>query len=257
MSTGPTFTGSGTSAAAAINFIKDVCLGFRDRTVNDAEKLEEVGDRFQHGSPADVWFRASTFTTWATFTHTFEERFAGMAPMVKPRPQLLAELAGMRITIEHLAADHVLVGGEKIAPMVEFRSRLREAVLDASAGSSSEGVWAFHAALPIGIRVAVGAVPADWDAVLVVLAGVPQTAVDLEVDQHKRAVVFDARSAALEKSLGEMTCVMQNVRLAAGQQQQAPRTATTVTTNTPVANQSAPAGGTSRRLGEEEEGDCA
>ncbi|KAJ6607820.1 hypothetical protein B0H10DRAFT_1955954 [Mycena sp. CBHHK59/15] len=118
------------SAAAAIDFIKDVRLRFRDSTVNDVEKLEEVGDHFRHGPPADVWFRVSTFTTWAAFTRTFEERFAGMAPMVKPCPQLIAELA----------ADHVLVGGEKIAPMVEFCLHLREAVLDASTGSSSEGV---------------------------------------------------------------------------------------------------------------------
>ncbi|KAJ6561376.1 hypothetical protein DFH09DRAFT_1479597 [Mycena vulgaris] len=246
MATGPTFTGNGTSAA--IDFIKDVRLGFRGGTANDAEKLEEVGDRFRHGLPADVWFRASTFTTWAAFTRAFEERFAGMAPMVKPRPQLLAELAGMRITIEHLVVDHILVGGEKISPMVEFRSRLREAVLDASAGSSAEGVWAFHAALPVCVRVAVGAVPANWDAMLAALAAVPQTAVDLEVEQHKRSVALEAKAAALEKSLGEMTRVMQSVRLAAGQQQQAPRT-TAATTNSPAVNQNAPAGGNQSAAG--------
>ncbi|KAJ6572837.1 hypothetical protein DFH09DRAFT_1362366 [Mycena vulgaris] len=239
MSTGPTFTGNGTSAAAAIDFIKDVRLGFRGGTAKDAEKLEEVGDRFRHGSPADIWFRASTFTTWAAFTRAFEERFAGMPPIVKPRAQLLAELAGMRITIENLAADYVLVGGEKISPMLEFRSRLREAVLDASAGSASEGVWSFHAALPVFVRVAVGAVPADWDAMLAALAAVPQTAVDMEVEQHKRAVAFDAKSAAFEKSMSEMTRVMQNVRLAAASQQQAPRT--TATTSAPATNQNASA----------------
>ncbi|KAJ6538292.1 hypothetical protein B0H10DRAFT_1971617 [Mycena sp. CBHHK59/15] len=110
MFTGPTFTGNGTSAAVAIDFIKDVRLGFRGGTATDAEKLEEVGDRFRHGSPADIWFRASMFTTWAAFTRAFEERFAGMAPIMKPRAQLLAELAGMRITIENLAAMSSLAG---------------------------------------------------------------------------------------------------------------------------------------------------
>ncbi|KAJ6518433.1 hypothetical protein DFH09DRAFT_1428013 [Mycena vulgaris] len=239
MSTGPTFTGNGTSAAAAIDFIKDVRLGFRGETVKDADKPEEVGDRFQHRSPADIWFRASTFTTWAAFTRAFEERFAGMAPIVKPRAQLLAELAGMRITIENLATDHVLVGGEKISPMLEFRSRLREVVLDASAGSASEGVWSSHTALPMFVRVAVGAVPAEWDAMLAALAAVPQTAVDMEVEQHQRAVAFDAKSAAFEKSMSEMTRVMQNVRLAAASQQQAPRT--TTKTSAPATNQNASA----------------
>ncbi|KAJ7699656.1 hypothetical protein B0H17DRAFT_297686 [Mycena rosella] len=124
MSSGPTFTGSGTSAAAAIDFLKDVRLGFSARgPMTDLEKLEEVGDRFRHGTPADVWFKATQYKKWADFQNGFEQRFAGLKPIVKPRAQLLAELSSMRITVGQLAAGHVLVGGEKVAPLVEFHAQ--------------------------------------------------------------------------------------------------------------------------------------
>ncbi|KAJ6625757.1 hypothetical protein B0H10DRAFT_1942277 [Mycena sp. CBHHK59/15] len=231
----------------AIDFLKDVRLGLRDRGATDAEKLEEVGDRFRHGSPADIWFRGKTFKTWTAFTKVFEERFAGMVPIAKPRPQLLAELTGMRIAVGHLAAEHILVGGERIAPMVEFRARLREAVLDANAGTETEGVWGFHAALPAAVRVSIGNAPADWDAMLAALALVPQTAIDMVVEEHKRSCAFD-------KSMAELNQVMHSVRVSAAQQQQQAPRATTVVAATPpaggplvvVVNQGAAGGGGGR-----------
>ncbi|KAJ7458894.1 hypothetical protein FB451DRAFT_1563775 [Mycena latifolia] len=207
MSVGPTFTGSGTSAAKAIDFLKDVRLGFSGRTLTDTEKLEEVGDRFRHATPADVWFRASKFTAWNTFVTAFEARFAAMVPVVKPRPQLLAELAGMRITVGELAAEYVSRDGAKIAPLVEFAARVREAVLDANAGTETEGVWGFHASLPAVLRVAIGTAPANWDGVLAALDTVPQHAVDVAVEDHKRRVMFEA-------SLGELNTLVRKMRVA-------------------------------------------
>ncbi|KAJ7433498.1 hypothetical protein FB451DRAFT_1472177 [Mycena latifolia] len=230
MSVGPTFTGSGTSAAKAIDFLKDVRLGFSGRTLTDTEKLEEVGDRFRHATPADVWFRASKFTAWNAFVTAFEARFAAMVPVVKPRPQLLAELVGMRITVGELAAEYVSRDGAKIVPLVEFAARVREAVLDANAGMETEGVWGFHAALPAVLRVTIGTAPVNWDGVLAALDTVPQHVVDVAVEDHKCRMMFEA-------SLGELNTLMRKMRVAP----QAP--VMTVAPTTPPANAQNPAMG--------------
>ncbi|KAJ7929836.1 hypothetical protein B0H13DRAFT_1859319 [Mycena leptocephala] len=80
MSIGPTFTGAGTSAATAMDFLKDVELGFAMRGVaGDAEKLAEVKNRFRYNSPADVWFRSAALGTYAAFVTAFEARFTPRA----------------------------------------------------------------------------------------------------------------------------------------------------------------------------------
>ncbi|KAJ7493547.1 hypothetical protein FB451DRAFT_1387713 [Mycena latifolia] len=198
--------GAGTAAATAIDFLKDVRLGFTGHGATDTEELEEVGDRFRHGSPADTWFKSKTFTTWKDFVKAFEERFAGMVPVAKPRDQLLAELAGMRIAIGELAVDHVLVDGVQIAPMVEFRAQLKEAVLDAGAGQEKEGVWAFHASLSAAVKLSIGSAPANWDGVLTVLGNVPQNVIDQEVEEYRRKSAFDA-------ALKELNSMMHRVRV--------------------------------------------
>ncbi|KAJ7707334.1 hypothetical protein B0H17DRAFT_1125152 [Mycena rosella] len=164
MSTGSMFTGVGTSAATAINFLKDVCLRFARCSMTDAEKLEEV-----------------------VFDIMFKERFASMVPVVKLHEQLLAELA---------------VDGVKIAPMTEFCARLKEA----GVGQEKEGVWAFHAALPTAICLAVRSTPAHWDAVLIALGNIPQDVIDHKVEEHCRKVVFNA-------SLKELNMMMHKVHV--------------------------------------------
>ncbi|KAJ7504394.1 hypothetical protein B0H11DRAFT_515818 [Mycena galericulata] len=209
MAFGPTFTGSGTSAAEAINFLKDVHLGFGGgrTTMTDAEKLEEISYRFRHATPADVWFRARAFTKWSDFVTEFEQRFAGMQTIVKPRAQLLAELSGMRITVVELAAGHVLVGGEKVAPMVAFHARVKEAVMDANAGKESEGVWSFHAALPAAVKLSIGSAPATWTDMLAALNAVPENAIAMEVAEHNRKTAFDS-------TMGQLAQLMRGVRVA-------------------------------------------
>ncbi|KAJ7698938.1 hypothetical protein B0H17DRAFT_1129487 [Mycena rosella] len=207
MSAGPTFTGAGTSSAVALDFLKDVRLSFNARGVTgDTEKLTEVGDRFCHGTPADVWFKGHMFATWADLQKDFEVRFAGRKAIVKPKAQLLAELSGMRITVAQLAAGPVLVGGEKIAPLIDFHERVKEAVMNAGAEKESEGVWAFHTALPHTVKLSVGGVPADWDAMLTALEKVPEDAADVEIEHHRQRSAFDATIARLNQA-------MQNVRV--------------------------------------------
>ncbi|KAJ7062436.1 hypothetical protein B0H15DRAFT_958802 [Mycena belliarum] len=201
MATGPTFTGYGTSTATAIDFLKDVRLGFSGRGMKDPEKLEEVGDRFRHASPADVWFKAATFTTWKDFEKAFETRFAGIAPITKPRPQLLAELAGMRMVLEDLAADYVLVDGAKVLPLAAFCAKLNEAVMGATAGAEAEGVWNFFSGLPAPLRLAMGSVPVTWDDMLAALGQIPQAAVDVAVEGHKHRRELEATVREMDRML--------------------------------------------------------
>ncbi|KAJ7611838.1 hypothetical protein FB45DRAFT_1037476 [Roridomyces roridus] len=94
----PRYDGSGTSAAA-MDFLKGLNLLHRNRRTpfTDAEKLEDVADRFSHDSPPDRWFQGQTFTAWGTFTVAFKARFASVPVTVKPLPRRLAELQKMRI----------------------------------------------------------------------------------------------------------------------------------------------------------------
>ncbi|KAJ7690740.1 hypothetical protein B0H17DRAFT_1134249 [Mycena rosella] len=250
MSAGPTFTGAGTSSAAALDFLKDVHLGFNARGVTgDTEKLMEVGDRFRHGTPADVWFKGHMFATWADFQKDFEVHFAGRKAIVKPKAQLLAELSGMRITVAQLAAGPVLVGREKIAPLIDFHERVKEAVMDAGAEKESEGVWAFHTALPCAVMLSVGGMPADWDAMLTALEKVPEDAVDVEIEHHRQRSAFNATIAHLNQA-------MQNVRVSSANPHVQPTTVVpTVAAPNPANAAPAPTMGQERgEHGEREEG---
>ncbi|KAJ7906618.1 hypothetical protein B0H13DRAFT_2505539 [Mycena leptocephala] len=80
---------SSTKAAAAVgtatlaNWIKDCRIYFREREIDDDDrKLEEVGDRFQDSSPADMWFKDARVQTkvsgaWKVFETAFLARFEG------------------------------------------------------------------------------------------------------------------------------------------------------------------------------------
>ncbi|KAJ7238580.1 hypothetical protein B0H12DRAFT_91089 [Mycena haematopus] len=205
MSVGPTFTGAGTSAATAMDFLKDVELGFTMRGVTgEAEKLAEVKNRFRYNSPADVWFKNSNPTTWAAFRNTFEVRFASIAPVSKPREQKLAELAGMRMEMGEMAAEFVLVGGEKVAPMAAFRARMNEAVMDAGAEASAEGVWAFWRALPPVFQATRTANPANWTEVLAGLEAIPQAMIDAAAAEHKRTTAMEAHIQRLDRAVAGM-----------------------------------------------------
>jgi hypothetical protein len=97
----------------------------------------------------------------------------------------------MRITLDELAVDHVMVQAEKIAPMTEFVARVRDAVSAVNAGTSGEGIWAFHRGLPVGIRNAIGDAPATWDLLLTSMEGVSATAIEAAVEDHKRQRALD------------------------------------------------------------------
>ncbi|KAJ6459057.1 hypothetical protein C8R45DRAFT_1109758 [Mycena sanguinolenta] len=201
MSVGPTFTGAGTSAATAMDFLKDVELGFAMRGVTgDAEKLAEVKNRFRYNSPADTWFRGANHATWAAFTTAFEARFASIAPVSRPREQKLAELAGMRRDVGGMGAEYVMVGGERVAPMAAFRARVNEAVIDAAAETSSEGVWAFWTALPAMFQMTRTTTPANWNEVLTALAAIPQVTILAAATEYNRAAAVDAHINRLDRA---------------------------------------------------------
>ncbi|KAJ6489416.1 hypothetical protein DFH09DRAFT_1338948 [Mycena vulgaris] len=186
--TGPSFNGAG-GTAAAMDFLKGVRLAQRAaQMTTDGEKLEDVADRFRHGTPPPRRMN----------------RFAGVQTPVKPSAQLLDELGGMRMTMRELAAGDVTIGGEKIAPMAAFRARVREAVMDADAGAKVEGVWSFHSALPTPIRVAVPSVPADWNAMVLALQNIPQSVVDGALDDHRRSAALDLKMAEVSRWMADM-----------------------------------------------------
>jgi hypothetical protein len=195
---------------AAEDFLKAMRRYQRVRSVaNDADKLADVADRFAHNSPAEQWWKAldaSKKATWASFETEFETRFKTVLALVKPRAQLLAELTGMRITLDELAVDHVMVQAEKIAPMTEFVARVRDAVSAVNAGGSGEGVWAFHRALPVGIRSVIGDAPATWDLLLTSMESVLATAIEAAVEDHKR-------QRAIDNTVEQLTRRINNVRV--------------------------------------------
>ncbi|KAF8183096.1 hypothetical protein K438DRAFT_1975346 [Mycena galopus ATCC 62051] len=193
MSIGPMFTGAGATSVTARDFLKDVNLVYETQGLTDsAAKLKDVSHRFRAGSPADTWFQSMTFADWNAFVAAFKKCFAGIEPEVKPRAQRLAELLSMRITLGEMAAEYTLVGEERVAPMVAFRGCVLEAVMDANAGTETEGVWVFHEALPRTLQVAITMVPTTWDDMLTALAAIPQLTIEIAAEAHRKAAAVEA-----------------------------------------------------------------
>jgi hypothetical protein len=142
--------------------------------------------------------------------------------MSKPAFQLIAELGGMRIDMDALAKEYVLVGDERVAPMVDFTVRVKDAVSAAGAGKDRDGVYAFHCALPSVLRVAAGDVPSDWEGMVKALNNIPQIAIETAVEDYKK-------QRAMEMNVEQLAKRLNSVRVAPG------AATVTVTENPPVA----------------------
>ncbi|KAJ6476060.1 hypothetical protein C8R47DRAFT_1220523 [Mycena vitilis] len=202
------FTGDrNTDAIDAVDFIKEAEIYFRRTKVTDeAIMLKEAGDHFRNRSNTDRWFtttevQADINGSWAKFVTVFKERFEGIYPKEKPAVQLIAELSGMRISLGDLARDHVMVGGEKYAPMEEFLGRLKDAVSAASALKARDGVFQFHADLPAQLRSAVGDAPADWGAMITALQDIPLTTIKTAVEEYKSRTAMERNIAEIQRRL--------------------------------------------------------
>ncbi|KAK6988504.1 hypothetical protein R3P38DRAFT_2804549 [Favolaschia claudopus] len=193
----------------AEDFIKAMGRSYRARGSKEPEMLAAVVDHFPANSAAETWWKALDATkkaTWTIFVLEFEKRFQTVQSIVKPRAQLLAELTGMRITMDELAKEYILVQGERVTPLSDFAARVRDAVNEVAAGQTGEGVWAFHKTLPVSLRSAIGTAPEKWDDVLSALEAVPQTTIEAAVDEHRR-------QRAVEASVDQLTRRMNNVRM--------------------------------------------
>jgi hypothetical protein len=112
----------------------------------------------------------------------------------------------MQITVDEPAKDQVVVQGEKIAPLTEFIARVRNTMSVVSAGTTGEGVWGFHCALPVGIRTAVSDAPVTWNLPLDAMEAVPLTMVEMTVEEHNRRCNLDNAVSQLEHCINNM-CV--------------------------------------------------
>ncbi|KAK6981240.1 hypothetical protein R3P38DRAFT_2578732 [Favolaschia claudopus] len=212
MATIPHFTGiRDVDTTSAEDFLKDARIYFRAHGIKtDEDKLTEVGDRFRSASPADVWFKALKPTVWATFQTEFVARFERSSAIVKPQAQRLAELSSMRITVEELAKGAAPTPqGWVVKPLGAFVERIEDAVVSAGAGTASDGVWAFHSALPNPLRIAVGDAPGNWDDLLAALKKIPEGAVVAAIDQFK----YEEKSRAMEEKLDRLARQLAGVRV--------------------------------------------
>jgi hypothetical protein len=207
----PPFSGNRhTDKITPANWIKDCRIYFREREIDDDnKKLEEVGDRFRIGSPADAWFKDAGVQRkvtgdWKVFETTFLARFEGVRAMSKPVVQLIAELGGMRIDMDALSKEYVLVGDEHVTPMVDFTARVKDAVSAAGAGKDRDGVYAFHHALPSALRIAAGDVPNDWEGMLKALNNIPQIAIETAVEDYKKLRTMEMNMDQLAKRLNSV-----------------------------------------------------
>ncbi|KAJ7218192.1 hypothetical protein C8J57DRAFT_1095696 [Mycena rebaudengoi] len=191
------FTGdrNATNEPAAADFIKRLDTQFRaTNTTVDADKFVELADRLKSDSPAERWYdelkadasKVTQTTVWAAFCTAFKDRFKAATAVAKPPGQLRAELTRMRIAMEELAGDPVEVGGVKLTPLASFVDRLRDKVKEVSGGRDEIGLWDFYQGLPLVLREASGGVvPANWDALITVLAAVPQGKIEMATEQFR------------------------------------------------------------------------
>ncbi|KAJ7036656.1 hypothetical protein C8F04DRAFT_953848 [Mycena alexandri] len=199
---------------SAEGFMKKCALYFRDRGITDiGRQLLDVGDHLDHGSPADRWFKAIPDTDpkkadWLSFKNAFETRFQVAAPPPKPRAQLQAVLAGMRIGVEELMKGTVVVNGTRVPVLRDFAARVNDAVTEANAGAEQgASLWLFYEALEPWLRVAVGAIPATWDHMVMALNDVPAHVVEAAVTAHKEKIRVDAKMDDVLRKLAAMRVV--------------------------------------------------
>ncbi|KAJ7647994.1 hypothetical protein FB45DRAFT_1020205 [Roridomyces roridus] len=214
------YDGSGTSDDAS-DFLKSLNLIHRKSRppLTDADKLVDVADRFRTNSSPDRWFRAQNFGgSWSAFVTAFQARFASVSITIKPLGERLEELHNIKIKEGDLVGPNTVVFGGVMTPFDQFCGRLREAVLDAGAGASSEGLWGFHKALPRSFRAEIPLAPADWNGMLAALQVLPEHAVEEAVCERKQALtvaslekkgaMLDAKSAALDAKMMQVDRLM-------------------------------------------------
>ncbi|KAJ7750826.1 hypothetical protein B0H16DRAFT_1724342 [Mycena metata] len=182
----------------AVGFMRKCGLYFREREIDDLERqLLDVEGHLDPDSPADRWFKSipdadPRKSSWAAFKGAFETRFQVAAPPPKPTAQLQAALAGMRISVEELAKDTVVVNGTRVPVLRDFTTRVNELVTEANVGSEQgAALWLFYQGLEPWLRVAVGAIPATWDDMITTLSGIPQHVIDAAVAAHREKVRVD------------------------------------------------------------------
>ncbi|KAJ7623125.1 hypothetical protein FB45DRAFT_1087872 [Roridomyces roridus] len=221
----PRYDGSGTSDDA-MDFLKSLNLLHRKSkpALSDDEKLADVGDRFRTNSPPDRWFRGQNFSSsWSKFVTEFTARFASLLITVKPLGQRRAELHGIRVGDSDLVGAGTPVYGGTVMPFDGFQSRVREAVLEAEAGLSNEGLWGFHDALPVAFRTAIPAEPKDWNAMMAALQALLKHTIEaaaLERRQTSAVVALEKGKAALDVKLAAVDRMMAGLSVMAGQRQQ-------------------------------------
>ncbi|KAJ7603417.1 hypothetical protein FB45DRAFT_881830 [Roridomyces roridus] len=221
----PRYDGSGTSDDA-MDFLKSLnLLHCKSKpALSDDEKLADVGDRFRTNSPPDRWFRGQNFSSsWSKFVTEFTARFASLLITVKPLGQRRAELHGIRVGDSDLVGAGTPVYGGTVMPFDGFQSRVREAVLEAEAGLSNEGLWGFHDALPVAFRTAIPAEPKDWNAMMAALQALLKHTIEaaaLERRQTSAVVALEKGKAALDVKLAAVDRMMAGLSVTAGQRQQ-------------------------------------
>ncbi|KAJ7042154.1 hypothetical protein C8F04DRAFT_1252138 [Mycena alexandri] len=216
MATIPDFSGNrlDPKKLTAEDFMKKCGLYFRDRNITDiARQLLDVGDHFEHNSPADRWFKSIPDTdprkaTWPAFRAAFETRFQVAAPPPTPTAQLQAVLAGMRIGVEELAKGTVLVNGVRVPVLRDFAVRVNDVVTEANAGAEQgAALWLFYEGLEPWLRGAVGSIPLTWDNMVAALIDVPLHAVDAAVAAHKEKLRVESKMDDVLRKIAAMRVV--------------------------------------------------
>ncbi|KAJ7749885.1 hypothetical protein B0H16DRAFT_1460915 [Mycena metata] len=165
-----------------VGFMRKCGLYFRHHEIGDMEcMLLDVQGHLDPDSPEDQWFKNIASTdprkaNWIAFITAFEARFQIAAPPPKPAAQLQAALSGMQIGVEELAKGTILVNGARVAVMRDFAAHVNNLVTDANAGAEQgAALWLFYDVLEPWLRVAVGAIPANWDSMVTAL-------IDVQID---------------------------------------------------------------------------
>ncbi|KAJ6609955.1 hypothetical protein B0H10DRAFT_2225483 [Mycena sp. CBHHK59/15] len=180
-----------------------------------ANFLKRLNILYRDQSAADKWFVAlkntvpapAATTDWAAFSTAFIARFKGADPVLKPRGQLEADLARMRIGGE-LAKGTITVRDRQVYALADFIERLDDAITEAGAMTKDVGLWDFHNALPAVLQDGVGARTADWAAMVTALKAIPQTKIDAAVASFKDREADRLRVDQLEKRFGAMQAVV-------------------------------------------------
>ncbi|KAJ7129936.1 hypothetical protein C8R46DRAFT_1236435 [Mycena filopes] len=210
MSNIPMFSGNRTiDSIGPQDWLQQIRVLYRQQKYAEAVKLADVADRFAYGSPAHKWFAALDPTTeratWDQFETNFKARFPEVVVAEKPRLLRLAQIAGMRISLDELAVGTIQVRNAPVPALAEFAMRVNDCVTEVGAsGEQDAGLYVFHAALPTSIRGAVGGVPATWGDMVNALLAVPQQVVDAALEAHRATTTMqnkiDALAEAFEKT---------------------------------------------------------